>query len=182
MEIIIVSGLSGAGKTQAVHCLEDLGYYCVDNIPPKLISEFIGLAGNSRAGMTKLGFVVDIRGGEFFDGLMACLEDLKKSENSVKLMFLEASDATLIRRYKETRRTHPLDTGGNITEAIRLEREKLALARRTADFVIDTSKLKKSQLYKQVMDLIEPGRTEKSFMISSNLFSSSAFLMARRSS
>lgn len=169
MELIIVTGLSGAGKTQAVHCLEDLGYYCVDNIPPGLIGEFIKLTAD-RPEISKIGFVVDIRGGEFLNGLKQALEDLKAGEMEVKVMFLEASDAALVRRYKETRRSHPLAPGGNIREGIRLEREKLSFARKMADYVIDTSSLKTAQLYRQVTQLLQPGGDEQSFIITVESF------------
>ncbi len=159
MELIIITGLSGAGKTQAVHCLEDLGYYCVDNIPPALISEFVRI-GVDRESLSRMGFVVDIRGGEFFDDLTDVLSQLKAAEINVRLMFLDASDQVLVRRYKETRRAHPLAPGGNIREGIRLEREKLAMARKMADFVIDTSSLKTAQLYRHITDLLQPENSD----------------------
>ncbi len=170
MEMIIVTGLSGAGKTQAVHCLEDLGYYCVDNIPPMLIMDFMNLVGTARPGLSKVGFVVDIRGGEFLDSLRECLEELKKAEVDVKIMFLEASDQTLVRRYKESRRSHPLAPDGNIREGIRLEREKLSFARASADYVIDTSSLKTAQLYRHVTKLLQPGTEEERFIVTIESF------------
>lgn len=109
MELIIVTGLSGAGKSQAVNCMEDLGYYCVDNMPPTLINEFIELAESGGAGIDKAAFVVDIRQGRFLKDLRDCLDSLAKQGREFKVMFLEASDAVLIRRYQETRRAHPLD-------------------------------------------------------------------------
>ena len=96
MKAIIVTGLSGAGKTQAVDCLEDMGYYCVDNMPPALIKSFIDLAGNGK-GIDKAAFVIDVRGGKLFDDLKESLEEMKKDEMDFKILYLEASDDTLLR-------------------------------------------------------------------------------------
>ncbi|MBR1845066.1 MAG: RNase adaptor protein RapZ, partial [Oscillospiraceae bacterium] len=122
---MILTGLSGAGKSQAMHCLEDLGYYCVDNMPPKLMTEFISLAGSSEEKIEKAAFVVDIRGGQFFEDLKESLDSLEKSGISYRIMFLEASDQTLLRRYKETRRSHPMSRDGSIADGIAKERKKL---------------------------------------------------------
>nr|HUM56915.1 RNase adapter RapZ [Bacillota bacterium] len=108
MEVVIITGLSGAGKSQAVNCLEDLGYYCIDNMPPALIKNFISLALTEKSDIEKAAFVVDIRGGEFFDELNGAIEDLQKSSLKYKVIFLGASDEVLIRRFNETRRVHPM--------------------------------------------------------------------------
>ena len=100
MEVIIVTGLSGAGKSQAAHCLEDLGYYCIDNMPPALIKNFIELSLQDRMQIEKAAFVVDARGGDFFDDLQDTLQDLRGTGLPFKILFLEASDAVLIRRYQ----------------------------------------------------------------------------------
>ncbi|MBQ9931945.1 MAG: RNase adaptor protein RapZ, partial [Firmicutes bacterium] len=99
MEVIIVTGLSGAGKSQAAHCLEDLGYYCIDNMPPALIKNFIELSLQDRMQIEKAAFVVDARGGDFFDDLQDTLQDLRNAGLPFKILFLEASDTVLIRRY-----------------------------------------------------------------------------------
>ena len=114
MELLMVTGLSGAGKSQAVNCLEDIGYYCIDNIPPRLMADFIQLVSKNPGQLEKVAFVVDIRGGLFFDDLKETLQDLRRSGVEMRILFIEASDAVLIRRYKETRRTHPLDRDGNV--------------------------------------------------------------------
>ena len=124
MELIIVTGLSGAGKSHAVNCLEDIGYYCVDNMPPKLMNEFIRLA-QDRGEFSKVAFVTDIRGGQFFDELEESLADLDADGINYKIMFLEASTPEIVRRYKETRRAHPLAPDGNIQAGIEKERKKL---------------------------------------------------------
>ncbi len=160
MELIIVTGLSGAGKSQAVNCLEDLGYYCVDNMPPRLMTEFVSLAGNSGAGIEKAAFVVDIRGGLFFDDLMASLDELEKMGVGYHIMYLEASDQTLLRRYKETRRNHPLSNGGSIADGIAREREKLEHIKKIASFVIDTTGLKTAGLNKKIKSLVLSDSTD----------------------
>lgn len=112
MQLIIVTGLSGAGKSQAINCLEDLGYYCIDNMPPALINNFIELAGRGKTAIEKAALVVDVRGGEFFNDTKLFLEELKKQEQETeyKIIFLEADPKVLIRRYNETRRTHRFRT------------------------------------------------------------------------
>ena len=124
MRAIIVTGLSGAGKTQAIDCMEDMGYYCVDNMPPALIKNFIELASTGK-GIEKAAFVIDVRGGAFFDDLKNALEELKKAEVDYKIVYLEASERALARRYNETRRAHPLAEGESVLKGIRREKEML---------------------------------------------------------
>ena len=159
MELMIITGMSGAGKSNAVNCMEDLGYYCVDNMPPKLIDDFLLLINKTDAGFDKFAFVVDIRGGLFFNDLKDCLGALEASGISYKIMFLEASDEALVRRYKETRRAHPLAADGNFAEGIRKEKEKLAAVRKSADFVIDTTDIKVAELNSEIKRLL--GNSEK---------------------
>lgn len=154
MELIIVTGMSGAGKTHAIHCMEDLGYYCVDNMPPQLMDDFVTLAGSGNNDFNKVAFVVDIRGGQFFDDLKDSLDELHTQGVEYKIMFLEASDAALVRRFKETRRNHPLAPDGNIREGIRLEREKLSQLRKKADYVIDTSDIKVAKLNAEIKRIL----------------------------
>ncbi|MCQ2560546.1 MAG: RNase adapter RapZ [Clostridia bacterium] len=163
MEVIIVTGLSGAGKSQAMNCIEDLGYYCVDNMPPKLINEFITLAENNSE-IDKAAFVVDIRQGSFFKDLNNCLEELKANGREYRIMFLEASDRVLIRRYKETRRSHPLSKD-SITAGIKEERERLETVRDQASYIIDTSAYKTADLNEEIKQLLSSGEREDSFTI-----------------
>lgn len=163
MEVIIVTGLSGAGKSQAMNCIEDLGYYCVDNMPPKFISEFVSLAERSTE-IEKAAFVVDIRQGAFFSDLKDCLEDFEKQGREYKIMFLEASDRVLVRRYKETRRNHPLSKD-SITAGIKAERELLSEVRKSASYVIDTSSYKTADLNAEIKKLLAKGETEANFTI-----------------
>ncbi|MBR4020097.1 MAG: RNase adaptor protein RapZ, partial [Firmicutes bacterium] len=142
MNVVIVTGLSGAGKTKAADWFEDQGYYCVDNMPPMLIKNFIELTLHSNKRIEKAAFVVDVRGGEFFDDLHQCLDDLQKVEDvSCKILFIEASVQTLIKRYSETRRNHPLSAGSTTREVIEQEKEQLSVLRERADYIIDTTKL-----------------------------------------
>ncbi len=155
MECIIVTGLSGSGKSQAMNCLEDMGYYCIDNMPPVLIDNFIQLIAKGSITAQKVAFGIDIRGGEFFDDLKKSLEDLEKKGTNYRVLFLEASDEVLIRRYKETRRVHPLSRGGSgIQDGIREEREKLSSIRKAADYVLDTSNMKVAKLHEELRSLI----------------------------
>ena len=108
MEFIIVTGLSGAGKSRAVNVLEDIGFYCVDNMPPKLLPKFAELCLQSQDKLSRVALVIDVRGGRQFEGLLDSLDELKRQGGEYKILFLECSDQVLARRYKETRRQHPL--------------------------------------------------------------------------
>lgn len=164
MKAIIITGLSGAGKTQAIDCLEDMGYYCIDNMPPALIKSFIDLTTSGK-GIDKAAFIIDVRGGRLFDDLKDSLDELKKDGIDYKILYLEASDRTLQRRYNETRRAHPLAEGGSVLSGIRKEREKLESLRANADYIIDTSNMKTAQLWAEIKHLLTEGENQKTFMI-----------------
>lgn len=168
MKTIIVTGLSGAGKTQAIDCLEDMGYYCIDNMPPALIKSFIELSSGGK-GIDKAAFVIDVRGGKLFDDLKESLEGLQKENIDYKILYLEATDSVLMRRYNETRRSHPLSDGGPVFIGLKKEREMLGELRKQADFIIDTSSLKTAQLWSEIKHLITSEENEKTFII--NIFS-----------
>lgn len=170
MELIIVTGLSGAGKTQAINCLEDLGYYCIDNMPPALIKNFIELTSRGKTAVEKAALVVDVRGGEFFNDAKASLLDLKKLNIEYKIIFLEADEKVLIRRYNETRRTHPLSERGTAEEGIRKEMELLSEIRKIADFVIDTSNMKSSRLMAEVRAIIDSEERGDTFTLNIRSF------------
>lgn len=147
MEVVIITGLSGAGKTKAADWFEDKGYYCIDNMPPALIRNFIDLAMTGKRRIEKAAFVVDIRGGQFFGDLKEMMVSMEDDINiDFKILFIEASDETLIRRFNEARRSHPLASGLMTREAIQKEREELTELRNHANFVIDTSSLKVAEL------------------------------------
>ncbi len=166
MDFLIVTGMSGAGKSRAVDALEDIGFYCVDNVPPQLISKVaeICLSGNSR--INRIAVVTDMRGGDLFYGLFEELDQMRDKGLAYKLLFIDAADSELIRRYKETRRRHPLLdlSRGGIAEAIRNERVLLRPARERADFIIDTTHLSANEL-KQRMNNIFLDNIRNSMLI-----------------
>jgi UPF0042 nucleotide-binding protein len=148
--LIIITGMSGAGKTQVVRAMEDMGYFCVDNLPPMLIPKFAELCAQSGGRVSRIALVVDIRGGEFFDTLIQALEELEKQGYLYEILFLEAADETLIRRYKETRRRHPMSPHGRLSEGINRERDRLEHIRGRATRIIDTSDLSTTQLREKI--------------------------------
>lgn len=171
MKVVIVTGLSGAGKTNAADWFEDQGYYCVDNMPPALIRNFIDLTVYSNKQINKAAFVVDVRGGEFFTDLSECLDYLEKSEAiDCKVLFIEASDETLIKRYNETRRNHPLSEGSTTREVIEEERDKLAELRRRANFIIDTTNMKVAGFKLEMEKLFVGMEQESAFAINVTSF------------
>lgn len=155
MEFLIVTGLSGSGKSGVINVLEDIGYYCIDNIPPQLIPKFAEICIRSEKIIHNVAIVTDIRGGELFFELDKGLEYFRDNGLDYKILFLDASDDVLIRRYKETRRRHPLDEQchGSITQAIATERDMLSSVRENADYYIDTSELSVAQLKENVYEL-----------------------------
>ena len=140
MRFIIVTGLSGAGKSEATNALEDMGYFCVDNLPPKLIKKFAEVCKQSKGSIDKVALVMDIRGGIFFDDLFESLSELSKEQFQYEILFLDTSDEVLVKRFKEKRRSHPLAPGGRVITGIELERQTLRDVKDKADVIIDTSK------------------------------------------
>lgn len=156
--ILVITGMSGAGKTLALHALEDAGYFCVDNLPPRLLPTLVELCTQSRQPIAKVALVADVRGGEFFRDLTNAIHQLRSSNYEVRVFFLEASDEILVQRYKETRRRHPLSTNGrDLLQAIQMEREQLAEIRTIADEVIDTSGLTPQQLRNEILQRLQLG-------------------------
>lgn len=143
---VIITGMSGAGKTNFMQKLEDMGYYCVDNLPPVLIARFADLCWKSTSNTRHVAVVSDIRGGSFFDALPQALDELNKRGIPHEVVFLEASDEALVRRYMETRRQHPLAKTMRIQEGIEAERKILAGVRAQADVIIDTTAMKPADL------------------------------------
>ncbi len=150
-ELVIITGMSGAGKTVAVQSFEDLGYYCVDNLPPELLTTFLTLMKDSAKKITRVAVVMDLRGREFFESLIESLDTLLEEEEiSPRILFLDADDAALVRRYKETRRAHPLGPQGLLLEGIQLERQLLSEVKGRAQIVVNTSKLKPRGLRERI--------------------------------
>lgn len=150
MEFVIITGMSGAGKSQAMRAMEDFGYYCMDNLPPALLTKFAQLCNQSKRKIEKVAIVVDIRGGIFFEDLFKGLEGLEKEGISYKILYLDASDEVIIKRYKELRRPHPLNIEGSIVDGIAKERKLLQNVKNRADYVIDTSRLTIGMLKEEI--------------------------------
>lgn len=155
MKFLVVTGLSGSGKSGVINVLEDIGYYCIDNIPPQLIPKFAEICIKSENMIHNVAIVTDIRGGELFLELDEGIAYFKENDIDYKILFLDASDDVLVRRYKETRRRHPLDeqSHGSLMKAISAEREVLMPVRAKADYYIDTSDLSMAQLKENVYSL-----------------------------
>ena len=152
IRFVIITGLSGAGKSEAMKCFEDLGYFCVDNLPPVLIPKFAELCAQSDGRINKIALVIDIRGGDFFNDVVESLESLEETGFSYEILFLESADEALVRRFKESRRRHPLSVSGGILEGIRAERDRLGELRGKATLIIDSSNLTARQLREIITD------------------------------
>ena len=163
LHIIIISGLSGSGKSTAMRALEDNGFYCIDNLPATLIPTFVELCQHSTRGLSKVAIVVDIRGKEFLEGFQKVAHNLKKQGHEVTILFLESADEVLIRRYSETRRSHPVEKerGLSLPEAVRGERGEMAFLREIADEVIDTSTLNVHQLRSAIIERLIPATAHR---------------------
>lgn len=165
MKFVIVTGLSGAGKTQAIRYLEDFGFYCIDNLPPALIPKFADICYQTGGRVDRVAIVVDIRGGEFFDELFNGLHTLNSMGYSYEILFLEASDEILVKRYKESRRSHPLAKNDRIINGIKSEREILSEVKSKATHVIDTSNLAPRQLKEELQKIYVTGESFESIII-----------------
>ena len=150
---IIVTGLSGSGKTQACRFLEDLGYFVVDNLPPVFIPKFAELCRHSAEHVNRVVLVVDTRGREFFDTFVHVLEEMDQAGTPYEMLFMDASDEAIIRRYKETRRRHPMAANARISDGIQRERRRLEPVRNKATYIIDTSVLRKVDLKEKIWRL-----------------------------
>ena len=162
MEFVIVTGISGSGKSSAVKVLEDIGFFCIDNMPPQLIPNFAAMC-NENTEITKVAIVTDIRGGAMFFKLSECIAKMHIAGIDIKVLFLEASKEVLMKRYKETRRKHPLDevSNGDISKAIDAEIELLSEIREDADYIVDSSFLSSGQLKEQIADLFLDKPTDR---------------------
>ncbi|TRZ54967.1 MAG: RNase adapter RapZ [Streptomycetaceae bacterium] len=157
-EILILTGMSGAGRSTAAHALEDLGWYVVDNLPPSLLPQLVG-KGTGPEGK-EYAVVVDVRGGHFFDELVAALDELKRNGSAYRLVFLDATDQMLVQRFESTRRPHPLQGTDRIVDGIAREREKLDEVRSQCDIAIDTTNLNVHQLEKRIGEIFGGGKVQ----------------------
>jgi RNase adapter protein RapZ len=156
LHLVVVTGMSGAGRSTALRVLEDIGYFCVDNIPPALIPQLIGLLTGQQE-LKRIGLGVDVRTGQFLEGAGDVLDALSQGGHEFELIFLDSQDEELVRRYSETRRSHPLAPGGNLLMAIKREREWVAPLRVRAKFVIDTTAMSIHELRKTLVDYLSRG-------------------------
>ncbi len=166
MQIVIITGMSGAGKSSALNIFEDMGYYCMDNLPPQLISNFVDLTEQSRRSFDKLAVGVDIRGGIFFDALDEAVTALRKAGLSVYILFLDSTDEILVRRFKELRRPHPLGENADLLTGIQSERTKLRDVRKQANLIIDTSHKNLGALKESIMAHFSSSEDGVTFTIS----------------
>jgi RNase adapter protein RapZ len=165
IQMVIITGMSGAGKTVAIQSFEDLGFFCVDNLPPTLLPKFLELMKESGNKMNKVALVMDLRSRDFFDSLFTALDELaEQSWVTPQILFLDAKDSTLVARYKETRRTHPLAPNGLPLEGIRLERELLEELKGRAQIIYDTSDLKPRELREKILQQFS-SHTQQTFTV-----------------
>lgn len=165
MKFIVITGISGAGKSLVAKYLEDSGFFCVDNLPPQLIPKIAEICCQEGSKTNKVALVIDVRGGELLNDLFPNLEALKSAGHSCEILFLEASDKTLIKRYKESRRMHPLAPEGKLLKGIQDERVMLQKIKEHADYVIDTSNLIPRQLKEEIENIIGGGNSSKKLII-----------------
>ena len=157
MKLVIVTGVSGAGKSQAIKILEDMGFFCIDNLPPTLILKFLEVCKMSEEKIEKVAVVIDIRAGKMLETASAMLTSIEEQGYKYEILFLEASDNVLVKRYKLTRRKHPLALNERIAEGIKREREKLDSLRNRANYIIDTTNLTVKRLKEELLNIFEYG-------------------------
>ncbi len=165
MQFLIITGMSGAGKSLCVKYFEDIGYFCVDNMPPQLIPKFAEITLQSKSKLEKIALIIDIRGGTMFLDLVPALDTLADMGIEYKILFLDATDNVLIKRFKETRRMHPLSPDGRVADGISEERRILQTIKDKSDYVIDTSNLMPRQLREEIVQLFLEGKTFKGLIV-----------------
>ncbi len=162
---VIVTGISGAGKSATLNFFEDIGYFCVDNLPPTLIEKFAEICFSQGSGITKVALGIDIRGGKLFEDLFLYLDELSKKDYDFKILFLDCRNDILLKRYKETRRTHPLSKNNSIVDGIEEERVILQKIKQKSTYVIDTSQLLTRELKSKLIDIFVDKKEFKSIVI-----------------
>lgn len=164
MDFTIVTGMSGSGKSKTIHFFEDLGYFCVDNMPPALIPTLANMLGAVKDKYKNIALVIDVRVGDMINELLGQIEELKR-DYQARLIFLDADDDTLVKRYKETRRSHPLNEPGGLLASIKKERSTLMKLKDSADYVIDTGKFSNTDLRNRLMEIYDLKQTETPFEV-----------------
>ena len=170
MRFVIVTGMSGAGKTSVLKFLEDINFFCVDNIPPALLPKFAELCYEQKGEIERVAMGIDIRGGKLFNDLFQELSSLEEKGYQYEILFLDASDDVLIKRYKETRRSHPLSRNGSIQEGIRKEREMLRDVKTKSTYIIDTSQILTRQLKEQINSIFVDNKNYENLVITIQSF------------
>ena len=165
MQYTIVTGMSGSGKTRVIRYLEDMGYFCIDNMPPVLIPKFSEMLSSVNGNFNNVALVIDIRVGDMINELLHQIDDLKSKGYDCTLLYLDADDETLVKRYKETRRQHPLEGAGGLLDAIKRERKMLSALFDDADYVIDTSDMTAAQLLTRLKEIYAPASTGQKLKI-----------------
>lgn len=165
MRFVIVTGMSGAGKSTALKKLEDIGFFCVDNLPVMLIEKFAEISHDDKLEVDNVAIGIDIRSGEALGQLSLCLEELKRHDYNYEILFLDANEKALVKRYKETRRKHPLSRGGRINEGIERERGKIEFLKQRADYIIDTSSLLTRELNTELEKIFVRGEAYSNIII-----------------
>ena len=159
MRFVIVTGMSGAGKTTALKMLEDMGYFCVDNLPIPLLTRFVEMFSEPEEEVKKIALGLDVRGGQDFTGLQEVLDEMDEKQTSYEILFLDAQDDVLIKRYKETRRQHPLSGSGRVDTGIAKEREKIMFIKMRATYILDTSKMLTRELKLELEKIFVKGES-----------------------
>ncbi|MDO5061808.1 MAG: RNase adapter RapZ [Peptostreptococcaceae bacterium] len=166
MRFVIVTGMSGSGKSEVMSVLEDIGYYCIDNLPPALIPKILEMSLQSQGGMENVALGIDIRGYNFINSYNASIDHIEEQHYPADVLFLDANDDILVRRYKMTRKKHPLEVDGDVLSGIRKERELLTGIKAKADVTIDTSKMEVKHLRSRVLEIFQLGQSRKNLTVS----------------
>lgn len=169
-DLVLITGMSGAGRTEAIHTFEDLGYFCIDNLPPALLGQLVELSSLPGSRIRKVAVVCDVRGGAFFKELTSAIEALEAQGERPRILFLTADDRTLVRRFKETRRRHPLVEAGSVAKGIATERELLRAIEQRADLRIDTSDLQPQDLRALIREEFITAGRESQLMVTVSSF------------
>ena len=165
MKFVILTGMSGAGKSTALKMMEDIGFYCVDNLPIPLLEKFVELSELQNAELQKVAVGIDARSGQALDELKNVLDRIKEKGGSYEILFLDSDDSVLVKRYKETRRSHPLAPGERVDKGIALERERLAFLKERADYILDTSQLLTRELKEEIEKIFLKNQDYKNLFI-----------------